>query len=71
MGMETAPTNTIRTPDEVAAILGQSVQTLSRWRMRGNGPAYIKVGRKIWYSQAAIESFLTARTRTSTSQVAA
>lgn len=38
--------------DEIgaAAYLGVSARTLRRWRMQGTGPAFYKVGGRVWYT---------------------
>jgi hypothetical protein len=40
--------------------LGCSVALVRKWRLFGEGPAYVKVGRLVRYSQADIEAFLNA-----------
>ena len=57
-------------PEVAAAILNVSEKTLARWRMKGGGPAYRKIGRKITYTQSAIDEFRAKCTRHSTSQAA-
>jgi len=53
--------------EEVAARLMVSISTLERWRSKGGGPAYIKMGkRRVAYSEAAIEAWLLANEYTST-----
>lgn len=46
------------TNKEAAAYLGLSEATLNVWRCRRKGPAYRKVGRKIFYPLTALNSFL-------------
>ena len=44
---------------EVADFLGITAQTLSVWRMHKTSDlSYFKIGRKILYSKADVESFL-------------
>jgi hypothetical protein len=55
---------------EAARLLGQKPDTLSRWRSRGFGPEYIKLGAhrgRVYYELAAIEAFTESRRRRSTS----
>ena len=47
-------------PDEIAELLGVSVRTLGNWRCAGKGPAAC-TGRSrsvVWYSGAAVLSYL-------------
>lgn len=45
-------------PAEVAALLGVSLRTLSRWHALRVGPARCKVGRTVLYRKKAFESWL-------------
>jgi hypothetical protein len=56
------------TPREAARILKVSVSWLAKARMRGDGAAYIKVGRGIRYTEAALQQWLKANQRLSTSE---
>lgn len=47
---------------EAAAKLRLSVQTLRTWRMTGRGPDYVKAGKRVLYTVAALESYLAANT---------
>jgi Helix-turn-helix domain len=42
---------------------GPSPRTLERWRSEGNGPPYVKVGRRAMYREADVERWLQSRTR--------
>jgi excisionase family DNA binding protein len=50
------------TMDEVSAMLGIPVASLRFWRVRGTGPASIKVGRHVRYRQADIDAWLEQNT---------
>jgi len=63
-----APFERLLTPAEAASALGVSLSWLAKARLRGDGPAFIKIGRTVRYSESAIREYLRARTRTSTSQ---
>ena len=52
---------------EAATLLGLSVRTLERYRCTGFGPAYRKLGRRVLYSSADIDTWTASRVRTSTS----
>lgn len=45
-------------PTEVAALLGVSLRTLSRWHVLRVGPTRCKVGRTVLYRKNAVESWL-------------
>lgn len=53
------------TSDEAAAILGRSSKTLSDWRWKGIGPAFINIGGKrggaVLYRRADVLEFLAQR----------
>jgi predicted DNA-binding transcriptional regulator AlpA len=55
-------------PNEAASRLKVSLSWLAKARMRGDGPPYIKVGRAIRYSEAAILQWMKSRQRLSTSE---
>lgn len=60
----------IRTKD-AAQYVGLSVSTLSKMRLRGDGPTYCKNGpRAVAYRIADLDAWLTANRRQSTSQSA-
>jgi Helix-turn-helix domain len=61
------------TPDQLAALHNQdglakilndevSTKTLEKWRVRGEGPRFIRAGRKVLYRRADIEQWLASRT---------
>ncbi len=52
---------------EAAARLRLSPRTLERWRVTGNGPSFIKVGRLAYYTEDQIDTWLASRVRRSTS----
>lgn len=56
------------TPDQVQELTGNSIVTLSRWRQRGYGPKYLKLGRKVWYRRADLDEWLAAQVRCSTAE---
>ena len=54
--------------DEAAKVLRLAVRTLQRLRVDGGGPAYVQLSeRRIGYTMAALEEWLSERARTSTS----
>lgn len=46
------------TPKEAATYLKMSIHTLATWRSQKRGPAFIRTGRVIKYSQVALDSYL-------------
>lgn len=57
-------------PKEAAARLRVSISTLANWRTTGEGPKFLKIGRKVLYPVAELEAFEQASTRTETVKVA-
>src|SRR5450432_1071495 len=50
--------DTLYDPQTVSEITGNGVATLANWRSRGEGPSWLKAGRKIWYPVADFESWM-------------
>jgi predicted DNA-binding transcriptional regulator AlpA len=48
-----------------ARLLSFAPNTLSNWRIRGGGPRYIRIGRRVRYAQADLRTWLDAQTRCS------
>jgi hypothetical protein len=44
--------------EEAASELRQTARTLRLWRQRGIGPAWTRVGRRIFYSEAALLAWI-------------
>jgi len=49
-------------PNEVAIQLGIAESTLTKWRSRGKGPKYVKMGRIVRYRQSDIDYYVMSRT---------
>ena len=45
---------------------GVVIGTLAKWRHFGEGPAYVKVGSRVFYDRADLDAFIDAGRRTST-----
>jgi len=60
------------TPKEAAPQLhpDMSPRTLERWRSLGIGPRFVKVGRRVLYTDEAIREYHAQQTRTHTKQQA-
>jgi len=56
---------------EAAQLLGITIRALQGWRLRGDGPVYVKLGRLVRYRRSEIERWLDARSRRHTSQISA
>jgi helix-turn-helix protein len=48
--------------------LGLSVGKMRKWRLDGDGPEYIKLGGAVRYSSAALDNFIAAGRRRSTTE---
>ena len=64
----TAPIMVLLTPKEAAKLLKCSLSWLAKARMRGDGPPYVKLGRSIRYTEAALLQWMKSRQRLSTSE---
>jgi predicted site-specific integrase-resolvase len=56
------------TPVEAAEILKVRANTLAKWRVTGEGPAFVHVGRSVRYSARELTRFIDRQTRHSTSE---
>lgn len=56
------------TPEALGDRWTVAPHTLSQWRWKGNGPRFIKIGKKILYPLEGILMFENERVRSSTSQ---
>jgi muconolactone delta-isomerase len=58
------------TEAETAKQLKRTTRTLQIWRRRGEGPAYTKLGRSVFYSAGALQAWLKANERQPVREVA-
>lgn len=58
---------TLLDPTAAAERLNLSTVTLARWRMRGGGPAFVKLGARVMYPLDELEAWVARQLRTSTS----
>jgi excisionase family DNA binding protein len=49
------------TEHEVAELLHVSLATVRRWRQRGTGPDFVKLGSSVRYKEATVLSWLHSR----------
>lgn len=61
------PSSPYRTTKEAASYLRLRPSTLERWRLVGDGPAFLKFGRRVLYAQDELEAFAKSARRLSTS----
>lgn len=63
-----APSTVLLTAKEAARVLNVSLSWMAKARMRGDGPAYVKVGRTIRYTGPGLNQYIKSRQRLSTSE---
>ncbi|OOO32844.1 DNA-binding protein [Rhizobium sophoriradicis] len=59
----------LRTED-AANYTGLSASTLNKFRLSGEGPSYIKIGKSVVYDPADLDKWLSSKRRRSTSVAA-
>ena len=65
----TGPASELIDPKQASQISKLAVQTLAIYRIRGTGPAYVKLGSRIFYRRDELESWIAQHRRTSTSDI--
>ncbi|HKY96352.1 MAG TPA: helix-turn-helix domain-containing protein [Gemmatimonadaceae bacterium] len=65
--MSDNPTTKLLTTRELASMLGLKPRTVDTWRVTGEGPPFVRIGRVVRYRQSDIETFLAGQLRRSTS----
>ena len=55
-------------PDELAAFLKKSPDTLQRWREQRRGPTFIDVEGTIYYRRSVVDAYLASRQCNNTAQ---
>jgi predicted DNA-binding transcriptional regulator AlpA len=56
--------------EAAASYTGLSASTLSKLRVFGGGPRYLKLGRRVAYDVADLDAWLASKRRISTSETA-
>jgi predicted DNA-binding transcriptional regulator AlpA len=56
------------TVEQVAQLLHCSVSNLSKWRLIGRGPRFVRIGVNVRYRPADIKAFIAENIRSSTSE---
>ena len=62
------PLERLLLPEEAAQILKLSTSWLSKARMNGTGPEFVKFGRAVRYKQTSLLKFIQEQTRTNTNE---
>ena len=65
--MHELPDPIYRTP-EAASLLKSNPRTLERWRTTGDGPTFVKLGRRVAYRLSDLQVFVNERLRQHTGQ---
>jgi len=60
----------LRDTHSAADRIGVGFNTLEKWRVKGEGPPFIRVGRLVKYSDEDVDQWLASRRTTSTSEAA-
>jgi hypothetical protein len=47
--------------DEAARELNVKPQTMGTWRFRGQGPAYVKIGKLVFYRPSDLRAYVASR----------
>ena len=63
----TIVTDPLLSTKQAAIILHLTTSTLAKWRVYGGGPSFAKLGRRIFYRQSVLESFIATKTYPHTS----
>jgi excisionase family DNA binding protein len=66
-----SPNRSLESETQAALYLGVSPRTLQAWRIRGDGPSFVKLGRSVRYDRAELDRFIAERTRAHTAGGAA
>nr|WP_238356983.1 helix-turn-helix domain-containing protein [Kribbella italica] len=48
---------------ELADYLGVTIETLRNWRRHDQGPAFLRIGIRIWYKRAEVAAWIEASTK--------
>jgi predicted DNA-binding transcriptional regulator AlpA len=67
LGQAATSTSLILTPKQAASLLNMSTSWLAKQRLKGDGPAYIKMGGAVRYSANVLQDWMKAKQRLSTS----
>jgi predicted DNA-binding transcriptional regulator AlpA len=51
---------------DVPRFTGMAKQTHARWRSAGEGPEFVKLGRRVFYTAGALRTWIEKQTRSNT-----
>lgn len=57
-----------RSVESAAEYIGLSASTMNKLRVRGDGPEFLKLGRRVVYETRALDQWLAGKRRKSTSE---
>ncbi len=63
------PARALLDTPSAAKMMHMSSRTLEKWRSLGEGPPFLKFGRRVLYSRTDLEGWIESRRRQSTSEV--
>ncbi|MDL2401569.1 helix-turn-helix transcriptional regulator [Rhizobium mayense] len=66
----TTPQRRMLRTEDASNYTGLSASTLTKLRLTGGGPAYIKLGKSVVYDPADLDAWLSSKRRRSTSVAA-
>lgn len=46
---------------DVAKLFGMSEVTLRKWRIKGDGPRFVRLGRAVRYLRSSVDAWMSAR----------
>lgn len=69
--LQETPNRNLLNETKAAEYLGISIRTLQAWRVRGNGPVFVKLGRAVRYRPSDLNAWVDARMAASTSALEA
>jgi excisionase family DNA binding protein len=55
------PTNSLLTEQQTARYIAVSVATVRKWRVKGHGPGFLKLGRLVRYRPEDLDQWLATR----------
>jgi Helix-turn-helix domain len=61
----------LKNSHEAAAELRVAKGTLDNWRVRGDGPTFVRIGGKVFYRDQDLQAFIENGLRSSTSETEA
>lgn len=59
--MDSMGNSKLLTPTQVSERIQRPVRTLERWRSTGEGPAFVRLGRRIAYREEDVDAWLSRR----------